>query len=114
MLFVLYLPTDGIVRMPYYRSGVCACPKCRKHLFDGPSVAEDNTKISCRACKHVTTIEEAEAFGKETSLARATFREFRGCLCKHETVIIGEMMLRSPMQGQLALSTTNLAPIAKN
>jgi predicted nucleic-acid-binding Zn-ribbon protein len=50
--------------MPYYRSGVCKCPKCGNHLFDGPSVAENNTTITCRACKHVTTIKEAEAFGK--------------------------------------------------
>ena len=52
------------VEMPYYRSGVCKCPKCGKSLFDGPSVAEDNTEISCRACKHGTTVKEAEAFCK--------------------------------------------------
>jgi len=50
--------------VPSYRSGVCKCPNCGNHLFDGPSVAEDNTQITCRACKHVTTIKEAEAFGK--------------------------------------------------
>jgi len=54
----------GGLPMPYYRSGVCKCPKCGKHVFDGPSVAEDNTEITCRACKNVTTIKEAEAFGK--------------------------------------------------
>jgi hypothetical protein len=58
------LPKEGVSECRPIAAAYASTLTAETICFDGPSVAEDNTQITCRACKHVTTIKEADAFGK--------------------------------------------------
>jgi hypothetical protein len=49
-----------------YRGGVCKCPSCGSHDFDGPHDPRDETEIKCKACGKTTTVGEAEGEGRAT------------------------------------------------
>jgi translation initiation factor 2 beta subunit (eIF-2beta)/eIF-5 len=53
--------------MAFYRGGVCTCPECGSHQFDGPEESADDTQITCQACGHTTTVKKALEFGKTAS-----------------------------------------------
>ena len=50
--------------MPYYRGGVCKCFKCGRTFLMVLPWRKTTLKLPVEPAEQVTTIKEAEAFGK--------------------------------------------------